>query len=189
MVQLDQHEQNLLNLLQLLLPDREGVFIDVGVNLGQTLLKVKAICETQAYVGFEPNPACNAYVYELIQLNHLTSCVLMPVGLDEQTKIVTLFIDNPTSAIASTIDGFRPNSFYNATQHVAVFNGDEIMSQQDIEKVSVIKIDVEGGELEVLQGLRQSIIESNPVILMEILPVIALGSVVPSPIKISTLNF
>ena len=34
---------------------KSGAFIDVGVNLGQTLLKVAAADPSRAYVGFEPN--------------------------------------------------------------------------------------------------------------------------------------
>jgi FkbM family methyltransferase len=172
MVRLGQHEPYLLSLLQLLLPDREGVFIDVGVNRGQTLLKVKAIRKDQSYLGFEPNPACNAYTSELIRLNRLAHCTLMPLGLAEHTDIVTLFADNATGSMGSTISGFRPDSFYNIAQHVIDFNGHQILRKQNNKIVSIFIFDVVGGEPEVIYGLRQSLIDSKPVIPMEILPVI-----------------
>jgi len=38
-------------------------------------------------------------------------------------------------------------------------------------KISILKIDVEGAELEVLESFEEDIVDSQPVILMEILPV------------------
>ena len=41
-------------------------FIDVGVNVGQTLLKLKSISSEINYLGFEPNPNCVNYLKNLI---------------------------------------------------------------------------------------------------------------------------
>lgn len=44
-----------------------GTFIDVGVNIGQTLIKVKNSFNSSInYLGFEPNPNCVNYCYKLI---------------------------------------------------------------------------------------------------------------------------
>ena len=44
-------------LLEKLLPVIEGCFIDVGVNVGQTLFKVKSADKTRDYIGFEVKPS------------------------------------------------------------------------------------------------------------------------------------
>src|SRR5690348_5369770 len=46
--------------------DRPGAFVDVGVNVGHTLVKVKAADPGREYIGFEPNPQCLTYVQHLI---------------------------------------------------------------------------------------------------------------------------
>ena len=71
---------------------------------------------------------------------------------------------------ASLIRCFRPDSFYTSWKHVLVAPGDFLISRLGLSSISVIKIDVEGGELEVIEGLRSSIGEYEPFILFEVLP-------------------
>src|SRR5690348_7536911 len=42
-----------------------GLFIDVGANIGQTLLKVKCLENDWEYMGFEPNPNCVQYLHAM----------------------------------------------------------------------------------------------------------------------------
>ena len=55
-------EKFLLHVLRLFLPKVDGAVVDVGMNLGQTLCKVKLVDPTRSYYGFEPNAACHAYL-------------------------------------------------------------------------------------------------------------------------------
>ena len=55
------HEPWMLQNLVQIAEQAEGTFVDVGVNLGQTLLAVKSIGEDWDYLGFEPNPCCLFY--------------------------------------------------------------------------------------------------------------------------------
>jgi hypothetical protein len=56
-------------ILGVLLKQNNGAFLDVGVNIGQTLCQVKSIDFQREYFGFEPNPACNMFVEELVRIN------------------------------------------------------------------------------------------------------------------------
>jgi len=40
----------------------DGIFIDVGVNVGQTLIKLRRLRPEQPYLGLEPNPSCLHYL-------------------------------------------------------------------------------------------------------------------------------
>ncbi len=46
---------------------KHGTFIDVGVNIGQTLIKLRSVDKEREYLGFEPNPLCVFYTEELIK--------------------------------------------------------------------------------------------------------------------------
>jgi hypothetical protein len=48
----------MIDLLKIILPIEKERFIDVGVNIGQTLLKLRSISDNIDYIGFEPNPVC-----------------------------------------------------------------------------------------------------------------------------------
>ena len=52
-------------------------------------------------------------------------------------------------------------------RHVAVFPGDAMLATSGVPLVSVLKVDVEGAELQVLEGLRLTL-QTRPFILCEI---------------------
>jgi hypothetical protein len=59
-----------LTLLQLyghVLPTLNGTFFDVGANVGQRLLAVRAVVPDMPYIGFEPNVVCAAYTHRLMR--------------------------------------------------------------------------------------------------------------------------
>jgi tRNA G46 methylase TrmB len=86
----DASEPWMVELLGKLLREQRGAFIDVGVNVGQTLVKVKALDQDREYIGFEPNPVCVFYVQELIKANKFKNCTLFPVGLFTEDRILSL---------------------------------------------------------------------------------------------------
>src|SRR5690606_22235943 len=53
-------------------------FLDVGVNVGQTLLKVKLVNKEANYLGFDPNPNCLFYLYCLIRCNKFENVTILP---------------------------------------------------------------------------------------------------------------
>lgn len=155
---------------------KPGLVIDVGVNIGQTLLKIKQISKDIPYIGFEPNPECIFYLNKLIRHNNFLNTIIYPVGLSEENKILKLFSNNTAASGASLIDGFRKDvkKYLSHAQFVAVFNGDQLLEKIEFKDISVIKIDVEGGEKEVIAGLSNSIINNQPFIICEILPIYSL---------------
>lgn len=158
-------------LLPPLLEHRTGAFVDVGVNVGQTLLKVKTLAPDRPYYGFDPNPACFNYARRLVQLNGFTDCTLYPVGLSDRTRTLPLFARHEADVSASVVAGFRRTERSPVLMHVAVFEGDTVLEEAGRPLVGILKVDVEGGELEVLQGLRATLARDRPFIICEILPV------------------
>jgi len=149
---------------------RPGAFVDVGVNLGQSLIKVKLADQSRGYIGFEPNPYCCHYTTQLIQINKFEDCRLVPAGLADKDAIVSLFAkSDAVDPSASIVDGFRSLERYSREQPVAVFRGDPLLHHLD--ELCILKIDVEGGELEVVAGLQQTIDRLRPYVFCEILPV------------------
>jgi len=163
-------ERWMLAVLRSVLALRSGTFVDVGANLGQTLLKVKLIDPGRRYCGFEPNPQAYHYLTELIRQNGFANCRLYPVGLAATTHVATLFSKADVDPSASIVAGFRRPARYSRSHPIAVFAGDAVAGELG-DEVAVVKIDVEGGELEVLQGLHGTVARHRPFIFCEILPV------------------
>lgn len=164
-------ERWMIDLLKIIYKIKKGNFVDVGVNLGQSLLKFKSLQLNHSYIGFEPNPSCLFYLENLIEANNLDKTEIYPVGISTKTQIAHLnfFSNSYTDSSASILEQFRPKEKIKKKSNIALFCISDL--QINLEPVSVIKIDVEGAELEVLISFINIIKKNNPFILMEILPV------------------
>ncbi len=146
-----------------------GAFIDVGVNLGQTLLKVAAADPARRYIGFEPNPACADYAAELIRANRLPYTIV-PAGLGSRAGVaqLQLYRAEDTDPSASLVEGFRDNLV--AAKAVVVLSLAELPGDLVPDEVAIVKIDVEGGEADVIDGIEPLLRNQRPFVLVEILP-------------------
>lgn len=165
----------LLRRLEPFIHQPNGIFVDVGVNIGQTLLKLRSVYRDFRYVGFEPNPCCVSYVEQLIKANSFIDVKLYPVGISEQPAILELqfFGEGAVDSCASLVNEFRPEEKVIKRIQVPVF------PTHDLDfggVVRCLKIDVEGAELEVMRGCLDFVRRDRPVILMEILPTYQAGN-------------
>jgi FkbM family methyltransferase len=163
----------MVDLLKILLARSQGIFLDVGVNTGQTLVKVKSIELHREYVGLEPNLFCVSYVQNLIHKNGFPCCSVLPAALLEEAGLLELysFSTDKADSSASVISGFRAEDSISAKSTVVAIGAGELTQFLSGKIVSIIKIDVEGAELECLTALDQFLQHHKPVLLVEILPV------------------
>ncbi len=148
-----------------------GAMVDVGVNLGQTLLTMRSIDRDRDYIGFEPNVGCAAYVGDLIRLNELERSQVFPVAVFNRNAVLQLDFINEGGfdSAASVIQGLRPDNPVVDTRSVLGLRVDHFDGLFDA-KVGVVKIDVEGAESAALMSLKPVIERDRPVIILEILP-------------------
>lgn len=158
-------------IFQTLFTLKQGAFIDVGINQGQTLLKIIEFGNNRQYIGFEPNPQCCQYVETLRKINHLSEVKIVPVALGNNNFLADLYLQYESDPCACVVEGFRDNNFYHQSKLVPVLRGDEVFTRLGIDSVSILKIDVEGGEIEVLYGTKTTISKLRPFIICEILPI------------------
>lgn len=155
----------LVKLIDALYLDEKDTFIDVGVNLGQTLLQFRSVNAKTNYVGFEPNHTCCLYVEELIRLNGLEKSKIEQLALSDRRASVDFEFDSESDPRASINVQLRPGYFSKRVKVQAVVF-DEDFSKL---KASLIKIDVEGAELAVLTGMRKQLEEHRPLLVCEVL--------------------
>jgi hypothetical protein len=60
----------MIDLLKIVLPIGNKSFVDVGINVAQTLLKLKSVSPEINYIGFEPNPVYTNYGAKLIKKHY-----------------------------------------------------------------------------------------------------------------------
>jgi FkbM family methyltransferase len=157
-------------IIRKLLPLKVGDFIDIGANIGQTLFDFLAVQHQCQYIGFEPNLRCMNQLQKILHHNQLDNCTIVPIGLSNSNNILTLYLNYglPIDSAATTIDNLRPGRNFE-THFIPCYCFDDIRETLGIQAISLVKIDVEGAELAVLEGMRNSLIEFKPLVICEVL--------------------
>jgi FkbM family methyltransferase len=168
------YEEFLDDIYRAVLKKKEGAVIDVGVNAGQTLFKLLSIDKNRQYFGFEPQSLPASCVESFLIENKITNYCILPIALSDQNGSIPMYIRGSgiysmASTVSSVVEDFRPKNFYNYAKYIYAARGDEIIDNLGITSISLVKIDVEGAELEVLRGLKTTIEKYRPFILFEVL--------------------
>jgi FkbM family methyltransferase len=157
-------------LIERLFSAENGAFIDVGANVGQTLIDVYSTQPRARYLGFEPNVSCVFYLNQLLDLNSLAGWVVLPVALADAPRCLPLYRHKGDQEDASGTlrDDLRPGASLDA-DYVVCLRFDDLKCSLGLGAVGFIKIDVEGAELETLLGMKASLEECRPTVLCEVL--------------------
>jgi len=153
------------SIIEAFLNKESKTFVDVGVNIGQTLIRLKTFSPEIHYLGFEPNSACASYTNRLIKINRFADCVIQNAALSSKVDTLVLEKTLDTDSRASLISGLRPNYFTDKESVMAL----DYQSFYLDEQISLVKIDVEGAEYEVIKGMEKAIIQYQPIIVCEVL--------------------
>jgi len=163
----------MIDVLTLCQLTEKEVFIDVGVNIGQTLIKFKTVYPHMEYIGFEPNSHCVYYVEMLRDQNNWENIHLIPSGISDNVGLGILehYADDTTDSSASIIANYREGSKVYQRDVVTLLDVASVEHIWENKKVSAIKIDVEGAELGAIKSFEEILKKDRPYVLVEILPV------------------
>ena len=161
------HEPWMAGLLERSLRVKEGGFVDVGANAGQTLLRYKSLFPKGPYLGFEPNCYAAAYVQEIIDLNGWQDSMVLPVGLGDQSKVAPLRLTNPSDLCATLVPA--PHHSADIARPALILEAEQALVLSGMPQPALIKIDAEGFEAEILRGLAGILKSAQPVVICEVL--------------------
>ena len=154
--------------LESFIKTKKGCIIDVGVNVGLYLVKLKTLSGEVDYYGIDPNPACVFYTQELIRLNHFKKAKLFTTALSDNNNIADFYTNTHDDRMGSLLKKhhqYKPEFSFSTL----VTTGDSLIDMLKIKQISAIKIDVEGAELMVLKGMQGAIKQYQPYLYVEIL--------------------
>jgi FkbM family methyltransferase len=149
-----------------------GVVCDVGLNTGQTLLEFYGQgLPISQYYGFEPNVTAMAIVERLVRLNpQLSSVQLMPWACSSEDAPLRLFAISEIDSGATHKPSIRPDLYQEMAGTLAAsYRLDTTSSLMRLCRHFFLKIDVEGGELDVLRGAANCLTQWRPIIQCEVL--------------------
>lgn len=145
------------------------VVFDVGAYLGMYTLWFAS--RARQVVAFEPHPESYAELCYNIALNGQTNVTTLPLGLGRQAGQMELVIDAvypSRSTLAPLRQSYLLGSRSHPTREVPVFPLDQLMTERRLPAPDFIKIDVEGFELEVLAGMRDTLARYHPRLFIEL---------------------
>jgi len=144
----------------------KGIFIDIGANVGQHSIYMSKRASTVH--AFEPYETVRKKITEKIELNHLTNIVVHNVGIGHTSELLPFYKPTGANLGIGTFVENQQNTDNQSDYQLPVVSGDDYFNRQHIDKVDMIKIDVEGFEKNVMIGLNQTIQKNRPVIVFEL---------------------
>jgi FkbM family methyltransferase len=153
-----------LNYLETILSEGQ-TFVDAGANLGiYTLVACRIVGQSGRVIAFEPSLQSFPILKENIQLNGFTNVQAFRIALSDKTGEAVLYHgDDPGKNSLGHDPCGDPEG-----ETVTTLSLEEALQQASIERVDVIKMDVEGAELLVLRGANKVLASHRPIILFEI---------------------
>jgi FkbM family methyltransferase len=123
---------------------------DVGANVGTHTVFFSKAASQGTVVSFEPHPTNAERLEATVEFNDCGNVQISDVALADETGAVDLHVEGHEAGMGT--HSLRENDAATERIEVSVARGDEVASNE-FETPTVIKIDVEGAELDVLRGL------------------------------------
>ncbi len=137
------------------------IVIDIGANIGDyTLISSKKVGNSGKVFAFEPLSETFSILKRNLQLNEITNCQPFQKAIGEKPGIANLYKTNASGTMGHLDSSLNGQGLIKKNE-VDVVTIDDILFSNHIENVSMMKIDVEGFEHEVLLGCIQSFKEKK----------------------------
>lgn len=146
---------------------REGdVTLDVGGNIGlQSIRMSQSVGKTGKVYAFEPLNYLQEKFNHNIKLNRADNVTLFPYALSD-AEVEAEFTVNPQSWNQGTFS-LADNQLGAEKQKVSIKVADQLPELVALSSLSLVKIDVEGFEYQVLRGMTQLLQKHKPRIIFE----------------------
>jgi FkbM family methyltransferase len=139
-----------------------NVCLDIGANIGRYSLEMSK--NSNKVFAFEPELNNFIALKENIQLNNLRNIKTENIALSNSNKKINLYLNKENNGGHTIIK--RDTSY---KQRVNSMKLDYFLKNKKIKKIDLIKIDVEGAELKVFKGSKDTLNKYHPLIIFEAL--------------------
>lgn len=136
-------------------------FLDIGAHVGKYSFQIAREVERSLVICIEAHPDNFRALKRGIELNGFRNVIAINVAAWKENCKIKLYIGKNSGWHSLKTNG---NSEYVIVQGARL---DEVLKCLNVQRLNWIKIDVEGAELEVLQGLKQNL-QRQPHLIMEV---------------------
>lgn len=141
---------------------------DVGAHIGYvTLYLARVVGPTGRVVAFEPLPANRERLRENLRLNGAPAWVqLVPAAVGEASG-TQLFRPSASASMGMLLGSAQQHEMAQTDIQVQVLALDEFAAGPELSP-DLVKMDIEGGELAALRGMRRLLRQAGPIVLLEL---------------------
>jgi FkbM family methyltransferase len=148
------------------------IFFDIGANLGQyTLLGAQCVGLKGKVHSFEPNKRMFKELSFNVGLNgFMERCFLNNLAVADKEGFGKIPIYKPGAEVYCSLGKWRVDKYVtDKFEEVPLITLDYYIKKYGIDKIDLIKMDIEGAELLALQGMQNLLARSDaPVIILEV---------------------
>jgi FkbM family methyltransferase len=141
--------------------ESRGLFVDVGANFGWYSLLMASLSAEFQVVALEPSRENYELLLQNIKSNTLENIVALNVGAGSSSSTAALFVHERNNPGAHSI---RPSSAGLSEEAIAIESLDALLEHY-AGPVRLLKIDVEGYEVEVIRGAANTLKRTEAVLL------------------------
>jgi FkbM family methyltransferase len=140
---------------------KEGMnVVDIGANIGYyTLLAARRVGPQGRVYAFEPEPGNFKLLTENIRLNGYENVVAVQKAVSNRAGTASLFLSLRGSGAHSLLSS---RDYGKETIAIKTVTLDKFFAKERSPAIQVIKMDIEGWELEALDGMRRLIAHNSP---------------------------
>jgi FkbM family methyltransferase len=141
-------------------------FFDIGANIGQHSLFMSLHAD-QVH-SFEPYSVVSQKLERHIELNEISNIWLHKVGFSNQQEELDFYAPTGRNQGIGSFDAGTVSKGNRNLGKLALVRGDKYLEEKALQEICLLKIDVEGFEKNVLEGLRDTLEKSRPVAVAEV---------------------
>jgi FkbM family methyltransferase len=151
---------------------RGGVVIEAGAHLGVFTMYFAGQVGGGKVLAFEPNPQVFTFLVKNIRRNGLRNVVAVNAGLSDKPGYVR-FVSWRYNTAKGTFKSdkqemMKKRGIMFLEKDAPVTTIDQVVSDYHLERVDLVKIDTEGYEPLVIEGMEETLLRHRPLIYFEI---------------------
>lgn len=143
------------------------VFYDIGANIGFfSLIAARRAGSAGRVYAFEPVPDNAAAISRSARLNGFDAVDVLNVAVGSSNGRTELMLARHIGG--ATLASVGPPPDLRGTIEVALVSIDRLIAQRRLRPPTLVKVDVEGAELDVLKGMTETLRAHRPTVLYEV---------------------
>lgn len=157
-------EPEMVSLFKSLIQPNDTV-LDIGANIGCTSILFGDL--GRKVYSFEPSSTTYRWLVENVQRARLNNVETINLGLGKEAGTFDLTF-SPNNRSGGFVSNLTSASEGHQVEQITIAKGDDFIRERQIAKVDFIKIDVEGFEQSVIEGLAETIAREQPIVALEL---------------------